>query len=141
MWTTVGKNTTCRVEIATDKKFKNIIKRYTKGAEWFNENQKVYIHNLKQNGFKRNKKYYMRAYTYRKVKNITIRSETYYVRKFEITGDWRVKELHDNSTSWKKFKDNPSTMKIFDSYNAKWANDFLQSTGGYAHGFQMTLDY
>lgn len=64
----VGRKSKCRVEIATDKNFKKIVKRYTYSPKQFNKGKSKSIKNIKKLGLKKNKTYYLRAYSYRDYK-------------------------------------------------------------------------
>ena len=118
----LGKTSKCKIEIATDRQFKNIIKSYDLPSKYFNNCKEVKINNLKKAKFKKNKYYYIRGYTYKNINNAVITSWNYQWSKFKINSKWKV------ISSWK---------------NKDWGfeNDFVDNVEDENALLQVISDY
>ena len=98
----VGNKTKSRVEISTDKNFKNIVKKYTLTPKYFNKKN------------------------YKKINNITIYSNEYIWEKFKITKNWNIKYYNSNKNNFgqKKLNKNKDVNYIFKLYGFDIDNYF-----------------
>ncbi len=130
----IGKNSKSKVEIATDKNFKNIIKKYTLKPKYFNNQKVKIVNNIKDIGLKKNKTYYLRAYSYRKFNNLTIYSEEYYFWKFKIKKNGIVEnDIHtkakdkENWSGSVELNKNPDEKEILKAYGVNYVDfDWLK---------------
>lgn len=110
MSTIVGKKTYKIFEIATDKNFKHIIKKY----DTFKKTLK--IKNLKKAKIKKNKIYYIRGYYKKKVNGITLYSNEYGFSKFKINKKGYIKDYYIKN-HFKKLNKNLSEEEILNKLN------------------------
>lgn len=106
----VGKKTNKIFEIATDKNFKHIIKKY----DTFKKTLK--IKNLKKAKIKKNKIYYIRGYYKKKVNGITLYSNEYIFKKFKINKNGYIKDYYIKNHS-RKLNKNLSEEEILNKLN------------------------
>ncbi len=130
----IGKNSKSIVEISSDKKFNNIIKKYTLKPKYFNNQKVKIVNNIKDIGLKKNKTYYLRAYSYRKFNNLTIYSEEYYFWKFKIKKNGIVEnDIHtkakdkENWSGSVELNKNPDEKEILKAYGVNYVDfDWLK---------------
>lgn len=102
-----GKTTKGVIEISNDINFKHIIKKLTLSNKQIRNSTIKQIKNLKKTGFKKNKIYYIRYYTYKKINNnLTLYSEDCFIENFKIDNKWKVKTKFKKSKSYEKWKSN-----------------------------------
>lgn len=102
-----GKTTKGVIEISNDINFKHIIKKLTLSNKQIRNSTIKQIKNLKKTGFKKNKIYYIRYYTYKKINNnLTLYSEDCFIENFKIDNKWKVKTKFKKSKSYEKWKNN-----------------------------------
>lgn len=106
----VGKKTHKIFEIATDKNFNHIVKKY----DTFKET--LQISNLKKAKIKKNKIYYIRGYYKKKINGINLYSNEYIFIKFKITKKGYIKDYYENDFS-KKLNKNLSEEEILNKLN------------------------
>lgn len=113
----VGKKTHKIFEIATDKEFKHIVKKY----DIFKET--LQIKNLKKAKIKKNKIYYIRGYYKKKVNGINLYSDEYCFVKFKINKKGYIKTYNTKSVT-EKLNKNLSEDEILNNLNINLNESF-----------------
>lgn len=112
-----SKNTTLVYEIASDKKFNKIIKKYKSSS---NKTKKK-IKNLKKIGIKKNKKFYVRVYAYKKISDkITLYSENSQWADIKMMKNENLKNYHHGYIKMK----NPTDKEILMEFGIEDRRNF-----------------
>lgn len=102
-----GKTVKGAIEISNDINFKHIIKKWTLNNKQIRNSTTKKIKNLKKAGFKKNKIYYIRYYTYKKINNdLTLYSDGCFIKNFKIDNNWKIKTKFKKSKNYEKWKSN-----------------------------------
>lgn len=108
----IGKNSKCVFQIASDKNFKHIIKEYDLSPKYYNKAKEIKIKNIKKLKLKKNKTYYARAYAFHKYNDdLTLYCKEYgwFKFKFNKKGYLPPKNYDEDL---KEMKKNPSDKEI-----------------------------
>lgn len=101
-----GKTTKGIIEISDSINFKRIIKKITLNNKQIRNSTIKQIKNLKKAGFKKNKIYYVRYYTYKKINNnLTLYSDSCFIENFKIDNKWKVKTKFKKNKHYEEYED------------------------------------
>ena len=102
-----GKTVKGVIEISDNIDFKHIIKKWTLNNKQIHNSTTKKIKNLKKAGFKKNKIYYIRYYTYKKINNdLTLYTDECFIKNFKIDNNWKIKTKFKKSKNYEKWKSN-----------------------------------
>lgn len=95
------------IEISDNINFKHIIKKWTLNNKQIRNSTNKKIKNLKKAGFKKNKIYYIRYYTYKKINNdLTLYTNECFIKNFKIDNNWKIKTKFKKNKNCEKWKSN-----------------------------------
>lgn len=110
-----GPTTKGVIEISDNINFTHIIKKWTLNYKQINKISPKKIKNLKKAGFKKNKIYYVRYYTYKKINNnLTLYSEDCSINDFKINNKWMIKRAFKKDKNYEKYEDDWKKQNAWD---------------------------